>query len=802
MDICRFRGIDDSEYTKVAAAVHRIVERVVVPTQRWPALKTRILEPPPITQGRQTDLEDSLKFAQFNERKRAIRPAHEDTCRWILEDVQYLSWLCPKGKDRDNYFMWIKGKPGTGKSTLMKLICSHADETIPDSAVISFFFHARGADLEKSTTGLYRSLLLQMMSTQTCLQSVLDYVPLIAPTQTESVEWTNDILKELIGYAIRGSKQRIICFIDALDECSEEQIRDMISFLYGIIKTDSSQTFSVCFSSRHYPHISIPAGQQLVLESREDHKHDIATYLGCELRIGSSSRSERIKAEIIRRSSGIFVWVVLVISILNREYGKGRVHLLQKRLREIPGSLYELFSDLVTRDTEDLDDMILCLRWTLFSARPLTLEELYFAMMSKLSRQDWDLLDMDDISSQDMERFIVNASKGLVEATGTAHLPIQFIHETVRDFLLDERATSRLLPQLDGNFLGRSHEVLRDLCLATLNLAFKADGKTLKPSSNFEARVSHPFLDYATEYVLYHSNAAQIAGISQQKFLQSFPLHKWLTCESLLRGLYTPKAHLLYILADKNYAALVAVDPQCARHMEIRGEEFGLPVLAAICRGHSGLANTLLHDCNGAPDFDPRVLADEYNPGFLIITAKYGTIAAIEAIRALWPREAFNLDYVDDSNRTLLMHAVCHENMEVVEHLLDRGADPDIQDDEGQTAFHVAVKTLNLAMVQCLTNHGAKLTSTNAGMTELLEVAFNTGAGHRKKQREIFFFLLSAGTIGGLDISEKQASLWLGMDLARLEAKLVQDLAVRSRIKTTVEYVAEVEQKVLRLISI
>ena len=59
-------------------------------------------------------------------------------------------------------FFWIQGNPGTGKSTLMKLLFEVAElnaKDDPSQIMLSFFFLARGTVEEKSTTGLYRSLL-------------------------------------------------------------------------------------------------------------------------------------------------------------------------------------------------------------------------------------------------------------------------------------------------------------------------------------------------------------------------------------------------------------------------------------------------------------------------------------------------------------------------------------------------------------------------------------------------------------------------------------------------------------------
>jgi ABC-type ATPase involved in cell division len=62
-------------------------------------------------------------------------------------------------------FLWIRGKLGAGKSIMMKFIyAKRKKKDIPMKAItVSFFFNARGKLLEKSVSGMYRSLLLQLL---------------------------------------------------------------------------------------------------------------------------------------------------------------------------------------------------------------------------------------------------------------------------------------------------------------------------------------------------------------------------------------------------------------------------------------------------------------------------------------------------------------------------------------------------------------------------------------------------------------------------------------------------------------
>lgn len=240
---------------------------------------------------RQTLL-DSLRFDQIDARQMTIKNAHSKTCKWLLHKSEYHDWLDGTKLSEHHGFLWVKGKPGTGKSTLMKFALAHARKTMKDRIVISFFFNARGEDIEKSTIGTYRSLLLQLLERLPALQSVFDSLGLSTSSASTDHRWSTESLKMLLEHAIQSlGESQVVCFIDALDECEETQIRDMISFFerVGELAASSGIRFQVCFSSRHYPHITIRKGLDLVLEGQEGHTQDITNYLETELKIGKSN---------------------------------------------------------------------------------------------------------------------------------------------------------------------------------------------------------------------------------------------------------------------------------------------------------------------------------------------------------------------------------------------------------------------------------------------------------------------------------------------------------------------------------
>jgi ABC-type glutathione transport system ATPase component len=101
----------------------------------------------------------SLSFEELGNRQSHISEAHQSTCAWLSETSEYNDWLDMSKTNEHGGFMWIKGKPGVGKSTIMKFILEHARRSRKDATILTFFFHARGSHLEKSTMGAYRALL-------------------------------------------------------------------------------------------------------------------------------------------------------------------------------------------------------------------------------------------------------------------------------------------------------------------------------------------------------------------------------------------------------------------------------------------------------------------------------------------------------------------------------------------------------------------------------------------------------------------------------------------------------------------
>ncbi|KAM0718462.1 hypothetical protein Q7P37_005532 [Cladosporium fusiforme] len=411
---------------------------------------------------------EALEFPQMELRSSSIAAAYANTCQWLFETPEYKSWRDPAKLPEHHGFFWIKGKPGAGKSTLMKCALRHARQAYSEEVSTSFFFNSRGDELEMSTEGMFRSLIYQLAKQVPSVSHQLSISRNIRTLAGHGkAGWPLPLLQNMFQEAIEHSTNNncTVCYVDALDEChSEDDVREVVMFFEDLAATQVSKhtQLLVCFASRHYPRITLDALQELTLDDHVDHELDIASYLDKKLKIRDPPSRRDLIANIRQRASGVFLWVVLVVGILNKEADHGRQHLLQTKLQQIPRQLNDLFDEILG-EGESNETTVSAIQWVLFSVHPLEPRELYVAIMVSTNQANTSscLSAAENIDAQVAADYILSCSKGLLEIASTDgdNHRVQFIHETVKEYLLS-RGLQRLDDSLSDNVLGRSHDRL------------------------------------------------------------------------------------------------------------------------------------------------------------------------------------------------------------------------------------------------------------------------------------------------------------------------------------------------------
>lgn len=642
----------------------------------------------------------------------------------------------------------------------------------------AFFFNARGEYLEKSVLGMYRSLLLQLLEGYPDLQMVFDDVDLFSQSQNGCPSL--NILKDLFSTAISILGYRsFTCFVDALDECDEQQVVDMVQFFEDLAEQSATECvpFRICFSSRHYPYIVIRRGIRLILEDQSGHAEDLAAYVSSRLQVRDPTLVEEVRFEILRKAASVFMWVVLVVDILNKEDRRGGMS-LRKRLAEIPSGLSELFKDILRRDNEDLEALLLCILWILYARRPLHPKEFYHALWSGLSLKDLvddqvpntTLPDTSD-SLDKFNRYVISSSKGLAETTKSKQPTVQFIHESVRDFLIKDKGLHELWPELEFNSEGLGHERLKECCdFYTNHSSVGASVSELLPKSHFTRRneilKQYPFLEYANQHILYHANAAT-KQIPQDDFLDSFDISNWINTSNLFEKRqirqYTPNASQLYIFAENGLSELIRIKLKKNPHIHILGERYQFPLFAALANGkkdcfaallclpstiHNGVDVTeglnrkkdLVKYVNRTPlswaAQDGRVgivnlllqentTVDTVDTGGRTPISRAAGNGQEEVLKLLFDKGAhFDVNMHERNRTTPLLHASKNGHEAVVRFLLSKGADINTEDHIKRTALMHASENGHEAVTRLLVNEGANIHARDLnGQTSLIDAS-------------------------------------------------------------------------------
>jgi ankyrin repeat protein len=533
------------------------------------------------------DALERLYFDEMDARYLTINASlAPSSCSWLFGRPEYQRWQDVGVVSEHHGFLWVKGKAGAGKSTLMKYLFDKAEKAqLAGHTVVSFFFNARGAPIERSLEGMYRALLHQ----------IFDKLPRLRPLLTkkrafsaQSQDWSLDRLQSVFRDVVESlDSERLTCYIDALDECTEDEVEDMVSLFEDLGEYSVAQDtqFQVCFASRHYPHISIDRSESLVLEDQDGHKEDISTYIKKKLKISNKVLQKEMSQLIGERASGVFLWVVIVVGILNEACKRGSAQLARIRLEEIPTALTALIKDILQRD-KPTKYMVPLLQWILYSKRPLSHEELFLALLSIDSESLKNSHTPEALTRDNIEKFILNTSKGLVEMTKGKTPRVQFIHELVRTHFLGAEGLVKLERTLQVDVVGRSHDQLKRCCynyllsepcahiilpagkrllsgpcahviLAGLPKAESKEGRILRN----QTIAALPFLEYALEGILHHADIAHTQGVAQHEFLSSFPLRSWRILDNTVARFTTHRhcdtVSIAYILAEQGCAALL-----------------------------------------------------------------------------------------------------------------------------------------------------------------------------------------------------------------------------------------------------
>jgi hypothetical protein len=317
-----------------------------------------------------TEMISSLYSGETENRAKEVSEKYGTTFEWIWTDtdLDFRAWL---RDGRGGY--WISGKPGSGKSTIMKYIytkCSNGEELPTPSRnrgqiCIGFFFHDRGSHLQKSFEGLLHSILHRILVKEPRLAEEIMPVYL-QRKEPEKKPW---LLLDLMQAFSRILEQDtvqvdIYLFLDALDEFDGPP-ETIAGFIQSIITRPDRHAAEVkiCFSSRPWNTFADRFSHCSGFKIQEQTQQDIQKYIIGRLAENPSTAIllasndiqvreavEKLASDIMERAEGVFLWLKLVMDDLIRAHAEGdSLRELTQHLSAFPKDLEDLYKNIIQK---------------------------------------------------------------------------------------------------------------------------------------------------------------------------------------------------------------------------------------------------------------------------------------------------------------------------------------------------------------------------------------------------------------------------------------------------------------------
>ena len=318
---------------------------------------------------------NSLWYPSISDREDSIRDAYAKTFDWLYHDPK------STGKPWDSFVdflqgdtgsYWITGKPGSGKSTLMKYLRNdtrtrqYLGPWVAGKELLeaSFYFHYNGSNMQKSEHGFLLSLLHGLLKQKrdlitTAFEERFLYV-LLHENENLGKPTLQESRKALQRLFTTQSHLAFFLTVDGLDEfdpkVSTTHIESLLEFGRSL---EEFPNVKIVFASRPLNQFEEAFANCPCLRIHDLTYEDIAMYVNERLEKHKNMQSllnrdpknaRNLVRSIVESSSGVFLWIRLVVdSLIDGLRNYDAIQDLQRRVKELPTDLYDLYDVMLSR---------------------------------------------------------------------------------------------------------------------------------------------------------------------------------------------------------------------------------------------------------------------------------------------------------------------------------------------------------------------------------------------------------------------------------------------------------------------
>ncbi|KAJ5766207.1 uncharacterized protein N7511_003823 [Penicillium nucicola] len=414
-----------------------------------------------------------LHNCPYEDRKDRVDKRVAGTCEWFTDHSHFREWK----ENKDSSLLWVSADPGCGKSVLSKYL---VDEVLPAEkrTVCYFFFRDDYPDQRRSTIAL-ANILHQIFLAQPWLlsDSVLEEQEREGERLLQSFHTLWNIFTRVTS---RNDSDEIICVIDALDECQEDERKQLVEAIADLyLRGKNGDKLKFLLTSRPYGHIIEDfrelEGQMPTIHLSgegevESEKISVEINLVIEKRVQDISlrkRLDEINCQFLRNKftkipHRTYLWVTLTM-----DYVENLVGFNKGKVREIvlPQTVDDAYERILSKGRDHMAAKRL-LHIVLAAKRPMSVDELSLAMALKREGQSIDDI-AESIESTESFKDTLRSICGLMLVVVNER--VYLLHQTVKEFLVQD--SSKPIDIESSNSwkhkfsTKRSHQVISEMCI-------------------------------------------------------------------------------------------------------------------------------------------------------------------------------------------------------------------------------------------------------------------------------------------------------------------------------------------------
>ncbi|EHK19704.1 uncharacterized protein TRIVIDRAFT_155869 [Trichoderma virens Gv29-8] len=410
-----------------------------------------------------------IRFNTIQSREEAISDNFHTTYSWIFQNEplqthdipmwdSFPKWL----EDDSNKVYWITGKPGSGKSTIMKLILRQ--KSFWDSQcqslgslrllLVKYYAWNPGNTLQKSLEGLKRTIISQV------LDQCPDLAPILTPRRwafcqvlrsTSGIPmWNTEDIEESIETLLPscGKNIKLALFIDGLDEFDLPPIEVIKCIRHITARCQSG--LKVCAASRPWTEFEDEFNEGPMLRMHLLTKQDMRTFVTenfkgnkgfDEQKQLNSAAATQLLTDIVQRANGVFIWVSIVVQHLQALFLEGQSIAQAREILEVlPSDISSLYDAIwASIRPENLLDASYMMQVLRAADGPLPWFTMWLIEESRFTSIDINNLPDDenwkDVAMKSLKRKLAARTKCILEVNASSSGGfVDFIHRTARDW--------------------------------------------------------------------------------------------------------------------------------------------------------------------------------------------------------------------------------------------------------------------------------------------------------------------------------------------------------------------------------